>query len=518
MIEIISFINGRVKRCVAERNFPRHYLVLAFFIAFLAGIFLANLLFEGLLKEAIFVLIVVLFVVSGKFGFFEKRLFLFILSGVLLGGLRFFFAWQIPQSDVSHYLGKIELRGCIVEGVDVRNDKVKYTIKVSELKIFSDSLWKEVSGRVLVTGKRYPVYEYGDCLFVQGKLDKPERIEDFDYAKYLSRYDVYSVIYQAEIELIESKWGTSTLPIGRQMFGRLFKFKNNFENKLGQIFAEPYASFMAGLILGSRRGISDDLIGDFNTTGLSHIVAISGYNITLLIVVIGGLFGFLTRRMKVVASVIFVFVFVILVGASAAVVRAAVMGVIGLMALWFGRNYFVGISLFSAAFFMNLWNPKILVYDVGFQLSFLATCSLVYVSPLLKKYFEFLPESFGVRDSMTMTVSAQSLALPVILLNFGRLSLISPVANVFVLPFIPIAMIFGFFAVVLSYVWNFLGLLVGFFGYFVLWLVILLVKFFAGIPLAAVNVEWFNFWLAGCYYLLIIKNLTFYFKQIESGQ
>lgn len=498
MIEVISFINRRVKRCVAGIGFPRYFLLLAFFIAFLAGIFLANLLFEGLLKEAIFVLIAVLFVVSGKFDFFEKKLFLFILFGVLLGGLRLFFAVQIPQSDVSNYLGKIELRGCIVEEVDVRNDKVKYTIKVSELKIFPDSLWNEASGRVLVTGKRYPVYEYGDCLFVQGKLDKPGKIDDFDYAKYLSRYDVYAVIYQSRIELIEKGKGVQAL-------GWLFNFKSSFENRLGQIFAEPYASFMAGLILGSRKGISEDLMNDFNTTGLSHIVAISGYNITLLIVVVSGLFGFLTRKMKVVASVIFIFIFVVLVGASAAVVRAAVMGVIGLMALWFGRNYFVGISLFSAAFFMNLWNPKILIYDVGFQLSFLATCGLVYVSPFLEKYFIWLPEFFGIRDSMEMTISAQVLALPVILLNFGRLSLISPLANIFVLPFLPIAMIFGFFAVVLSYVWSFLGLLIGFFGYFVLGLIILLVEFFAKVPLAAVSMEWFNFWLAACYYFLVSR-------------
>lgn len=504
MIEIVRLINGRVKRCVGRMEFPRSFALMAFFVGFLMGIFLENLIFGGGLWKLLAV-----FVLLWLFRFFHREA-LPVLSvkfvgafifGLIFGALRFYWAVQIPENDVSNYGGKVQLKGCVVEEVDVRNDKVKYTIEVDELKSLAGfsgaELYTGVAGRVLVTGQRYPVFEYGDCLLVTGNLEKPENIEDFDYAGYLSRYGIYSVIYRSEIELIGRGGGG--------FFYRLFEFKSSFESGLAQVFAEPYASFMSGLILGSRRGISAGLLADFNTTGLSHIVAISGYNITLLIVVVSGLFGFLSRKMKVAASFVFIGVFVVLVGASAAVVRAAVMGIIGLMALWFGRNYFVGVSLFSAAFFMNLWNPKILIYDVGFQLSFLATCGLVHVSPRLEKYFRRIPEYLGIRSSLLMTISAQVLALPIILLNFGRLSIISPLANVFVLPFIPLAMIFGFFAVVLGYVWNFLGLLAGFIGYLVLALIIFLVKLFAAVPLASLEIGWFG-WLAGFFYYLIVAS------------
>ena len=217
------------------------------------------------------------------------------------------------------------------------------------------------------------------------------------------------------------------------------------------------------------------------------------------------MFGFLGRRRKVLASAIMIIVFVILVGAGASVVRAAIMGGVGLLALWFGRTYFVSISLFTAAFFMNFLNPLIMLNDVGFQLSFLATCGLVYVSPLIEKYFVKLPEFFGIRESMTMTIAAQVLALPIILLNFGRLSLISPLANISVLPFVPASMLFGFFAVLFGYFSNALSLIFGFVAYLIMSLMILIVRFFAAVPLASLGIDWFNFWVAGVYYFVVVR-------------
>lgn len=455
--------------------------LLIFMVAFLVGIFLGEFFLSGEFVKMASVFLVIM--VVGKHYWKE---FLIIFCGILLGGLRLWGSLDLDYKHISNIEGFVEFRGCIVGEVDVRNDKVKYVFDSDEFE-----------GRVLVIGNRYPRYFYGECFKVAGFQQKPEIFEGFAYDKYLARYDLYSVIYRATFEPVTENNG------GMIVFDILYRVKGIFEDQLEKIYAEPHGSFMAGLILGSRRGIPDRLMEDFNTTGLTHIIAISGYNITLIIVIVSAIFGFLERKRQIIASVIFIVLFVILVGASAAVVRAAVMGVISLLALWYGRQNFVTNTLIIAAFVMNLWNPKILVYDIGFQLSFLATCGLVYVSPLIEKYFEWVPKVVGIRESVLMTMSAQIFALPVIVYNFGRLSLISPVANLFVLPFIPLAMLFGFLSVICSFVWEFLGVFVGFVGYLILELVILIVKIFANFEFASIEINWFSWWMLILYYLMI---------------
>ena len=117
----------------------------------------------------------------------------------------------------------------------------------------------------------------------------------------------------------------------------LFLLKSNLESRLNQLFSEPHASFAAGLLLGSRRGIPPDLMDAFNQSGLTHIIAISGYNITLIIACMLSLLRGLSRRVQIVISSATIFIFVILVGATSAVIRASVMGVIALWALGLGR-------------------------------------------------------------------------------------------------------------------------------------------------------------------------------------
>ena len=208
---------------------------------------------------------------------------------------------------------------------------------------------------------------------------------------------------------------------------------------------EPSASFEAGLLTGSRKGIPDDLLEAFNMTGLTHIIAISGYNISLIVVLISSLFKNSSRRVKVPFIIVFIVLFTIFVGASAAVVRASIMGIISVMALWFGRQSQVLNALLISAFVMVLWNPATLFYDVGFQLSFLATLGLIIAGNKIMETTKFLPEKFGIREAFAMTFSAQIFALPVILVNFGRFSFISPGRQCSYCPFNSICNVFWFY-------------------------------------------------------------------------
>jgi len=410
-------------------------------IGFLVGLFVLEDISVVVVAVCVFGIVLLKKKMWGK----EVGMFIAIgLIGVSFGILRVLFADVVFDDDVRHLngAGMRDFEACVASEVDVRFDKVKYT--VSGVSVAGE----EFSGKVLINADRYPVYEYGDVLSIVGEFESPEPIEGFAYDKYLARYEIYSVVNSPRVEKVGNG-------CGRKFFEWIYGFKGWIEGRISVVFSEPHGSMVAGLLLGVRKGIPEAVTEDFNETGLTHIVAISGYNITLVIILVFGLFGFLSRKGRVIAASIVVIVFVILVGASSAVVRAAIMGILGLFAVYFGRKNEVAMAIVLSAFLMNLLNPKIAIYDTGFQLSFLATLGLVYVSPKIEaiggvfgRALARVPVAFAIRENLIMTLSAQAFALPVILKSFGRFSLICPLANIFVVPFIPIIMLVGAVAIV----------------------------------------------------------------------
>lgn len=197
-----------------------------------------------------------------------------------------------------------------------------------------------------------------------------------------------------------------------------------------------------------------DLVEEFNRTGTSHVVAISGYNISIISVLIFNFLAYLLvpKRVSVwivVAGIIF---FTVISGAGASVVRAAIMGGLLIIARARDRIYGVSNALILAGVLMLFFNPRLLRYDAGFQLSFLATLGLIYISPHFEKWFSKVPDVFSLRSNLAATLSAQAATLPVLLFSFGRISVVSPLANVLILPAIPPTMLFGFLAGIAGFV------------------------------------------------------------------
>jgi len=162
---------------------------------------------------------------------------------------------------------------------------------------------------------------------------------------------------------------------------------------------------------------------------------------------------------------------------------------------------------------MILWNPKILWWDVGFQLSFMAVMGLIYAAPLFEKISKKLPEAFGVREAITMTISAQVMALPVIIFNFERLSLISPISNLLVSFAIPPAMLFGFVAVIFSFVFYPLSMLFGYLAWGVLSYIIKVIEWTSQIPYASVDLPGMRLWMLFGYYIALILFLIWVYKR-----
>ena len=403
----------------------------------------------------------------------------------------------IDEESIHYYRDEkknITVRGVIALDPDRRREKVNYVIDVSDVSI--NGVLKNVHGRVLVPYALYPEFEYGEQVEVSGILIEPPEFEGFSYRNYLSLSSVYSIMQNPYIKGLKDP--------DFKFKGLLFSFKDSFESRLNKLFPEPSASFEAGLLTGSRKGIPDEILEAFNITGLTHIIAISGYNISLIIVLISSLFKSSSRKVKVPFIILFIILFTIFVGASAAVVRASIMGIVSVMALWFGRQSKVINALLISAFVMALWNPMTFLYDVGFQLSFLATLGLILVGNQIVSFVKFLPEKFGIREACAMTLSAQIFALPVILTNFGRFSLISPVANIFIVSFIPFAMFFGFIAAILSVISFNAGFVFAMPAWLMLQVAVFITKLLAGLPMAAYEVEWFNHYWAVAYYLICV--------------
>ncbi|MDD5025915.1 MAG: ComEC/Rec2 family competence protein [Candidatus Peribacteraceae bacterium] len=374
----------------------------------------------------------------------------------------------------------VTLRGMIADEPDRRAMETRYTLATKSIT-FASGLTRSVEGSVLVTDESgWPQLKYGDMIETRGSLTRPGSIESFRYDHYLSRYGIYAVMNRAKVQRISDGHGS---PI----FSLLYEIKERFELQITRLFHEPHASFLMGLLTGSRRGIPDTLQQAFQTTGLTHIIAISGYNITIILTILGAILFPLPRRIRFLMIVTGICIFTLFVGAGASVVRAAIMGILGLLAVHADRKPNARLLILWAAFFMLLWNPKCLWYDAGFQLSFLATIGLTELSPFITQYMKWMPATFGIRESLAMTLAAQIATAPLILFVFGRLSLIAPIANIFAAPAVPVAMLFGFLATVFSFVSFPLGQIFTLIGWLPLEWIISVAQALQHVPFASVG-------------------------------
>ena len=372
---------------------------------------------------------------------------------------------QISQST------KQTFTAIITKEPDVRQGSVRYVLESAD-----------VAGGVYMILQPYPRYAYGDVLSVTCKFKKPEPIEDFQYDKYLLSQGAAWQCSGAEVKKI----GTGD---GNILMTQILGAKAAVAKQVTLLWHEPYSGLIAGLLYGYRGGLGS-LDEDFKRTGLTHIVAVSGYNVSLVVaLLLPILYRLRIPRKKafwlVVAGII---TFVLFTGASSSVVRAGVMGMLTLLASYWGRSKGVGTLVVVAAVIMTTINPFVLLWDPGFQLSFLATLGLVYLSPHIAAR---LPAKFPpvFAESLSSTLSAIIMTLPLQLSLFGQLSVLAPLANVLVLWSIPWLMIGGAVAVCFSLIFFPLGQLAAWLTFALMFIIVGVVRLLASLPFAAVETQ-----------------------------
>ncbi len=390
--------------------------------------------------------------------------------------------------------------GKIIKEPDKRSSNTKYTIQIEKEKI-------------LVTTGVYPEYQYGDVLEIKGELEEPMVFEDFNYKNYLAKDGIYYVVYYPEIKVLQRNKGNF-------IYQAIFKFKNKIKQGVEKIMPFPEVSILQAITLGYKQALSDETKEILNITGTRHMVAISGMHIVILswitmylLIAIG-----LWRGQAFYWAFALMILFIVMVGAPASAVRAGIMGGILLLGEKIGRLRNSGRIAVFAGSIMLVFNPLLLRYDVGFQLSFLAVLGIIYIKPIFDKWIEKWQKKQEISSTLhiiTMTLAAQIATLPILIYNFGRISFISPLANVLIVPLLPFIMSLGLAFNIGTIIWPFLGKILVWPLYIGLAFITHLTNFLSQIPFAAkeiVNIHWA--WLIG-YYILLVGFIWLYKKKTK---
>lgn len=278
------------------------------------------------------------------------------------------------------------------------------------------------------------------------------------------------------------------------------------QDQMEKIWPEPHAALIASILYGARTNVPRQLKEQFNTVGITHVMAVSGYNVTIianLVMILLRSVG--VRRKRAFGFVaLMVAVFVLFVGASASAVRAGIMGMVALLGKTLGRGSSRAPVLCAAAVLMTMMNPDILIADAGFHLSMLATIGLLYAGAPIERRLYWVPERFGLREMLATTIAATLLTFPYISMVFGRVSLVSLLANTLIVPVVPVLMATAAIAVIAGILGEWVGVALGVFAWFVSTYIISVVGWLAQVPFASISLRMSLGGMVACYSVIFL--------------
>lgn len=446
--------------------------------------------------------------------FLAKRKILFLL-------LAFFFlgVWRyqlVIGYDRVQYIENYLSEDFVVIGVVSNQVEVKEKSQKIELTVKSGRDMNGQSfllkGKMLIYAPVFPLYNYGDILEIYGDYVAPSVLGDFNYPQYLKRFGIGTLSYYPEIYKVGEISGFNFSLLKK----KIFALQKILLKKIEANLSWESAAIARAMFLGDKSFLDEEMKNNFSRSGLSHVIAISGMHISLLssiflelLLAVG-----ISRKKSFYFCVIFLLFYLILIGAPASAIRASIMGFWSLLAIYLGRPGNIVRGLIISGFIMVLFNPLLLVSDVGFQLSFLAVLAIVFIHPIIK---DFLQRKVwrrkggeGIIDIFSITFSVQILSAPILISNFDQISLVAPLSNLlilflltpmmilfllslscsFIIP--PLAPIFYFFFDVLISYFLFIGRLSGAWSF------------------SVINIYSWSRFLSLIYYLLII---IFLFKK-----
>jgi len=384
--------------------------------------------------------------------FHTKHVFVCVvlLCGVSLGVIRTKYAYLgLPGAIFdSSVTTTQELKVKVVSPIDVRENSVRVIVEP-----IIDTISSAYVPRIRVTLPRINEVMYGDVLELRGSVVSVVT-NNKTYVRSSEALIRRGVLYEMRLPEIKSIEREK----GNYFYMKLYSFGDAIKDRINVYVREPSASFINGILLGEKHGLSKEWYDKFTNIGLTHVIVLSGYNLAIIFAwtrIALRRTPFLVQHLCGAFAVI---TLTLVSGADAPAVRAAILVLTASLAALLRRQEDAGYFLSLTVLAMLLWNPFYLLYDVSFQLSVAATYGLTYLAPVLGRYIFSTPKFAHelVRDTM----SAQIIVLPLQLFYFGTLSWVSLFANIIILPFIPVLMVLGTLVLIFSFV-PFLGLYVG---------------------------------------------------------
>ncbi|MCY3979528.1 MAG: ComEC/Rec2 family competence protein, partial [Chloroflexi bacterium] len=446
---------------------------------------------------------------------FRRRVAWWIVASLIAffaGGFRQSLA--PASSEIAAYNGHGgTITGLVVSQPRLREDRVQF--RLASENIFANSELTGTSGLVLVEADRGAEVQYGDRIRATSKLALPATWDTFSYADYLGRQGVFSIMQNAGLEVVDSGYGSP-------LIASLLKLRTVVQRSIASALPEPQAGLLTGILLGDEDGISRKLKDDFSRVGASHVVAISGFNMVIVSGIVVRVMSTLFRRNRVVVTLnalSVIAVYALFVGASPGILRAALMSGLLVVGSQLNRKTFVPTSLAFATLLLSLGDPSVLL-DIGFQLSFLAVLGLsLFADPLSARFRRLLDRLLPIRaasvvhsflnEPLIVSIAAQITTLPLIILYFGRLSLVALPVNILIVPVQTAVLLLGMTASVVYAFMPAIGTLIYWADLvFVSW-TIAVVRAFADLEFAEIVLD-YDGRLIQAFYLLLIGGAMAY--------
>ncbi|MEA4910921.1 hypothetical protein SDC9_21764 [bioreactor metagenome] len=507
---------------------------LKYFIAIALGIFLGiNIAYSlNFSTEIFFVSLVICFINFLIFKFFKKNsgkeksetpiflsiLFLSLAFGIILGQISI--SKSVLQKErFNNFISQKENFIGLISNVKQSEKSQQLILKIKN---------EDNDFKIKIVTAKFPEFKVGEFIKVEGKIGEGKILLPNTENKINKSFDleIQDKLKNIDGEIAFPKILTiENLETKVSLFEK-FSFylqnqKSNFVKKLDTLAPRVVASLTAGTTLGDDSLFSKEEINNFRISGLSHIIVLSGFNITILIVFFSFLFLNLNLRLKlrIFLTLVSIIIFIIFVGAEPSILRAAIMGGVLLLGNISGRQYVAKQALFLAALFMMILNPKIAVFDISFHLSFLATFGILYLLPIFDEYKFFSQERFknkfakNLLEIFKLTLAVQILVSPYIIFKFSNLSLFGIVGNLLVVPVIPIIMFLAFLIILFSFLPG-LSIFFGYLSFIFSKYIFLVVEFissfsFSKLDFSISSLEMFLI------YFLIIFYLSFEKKRIK---